>query len=49
MTPSMVAMLGWIIPLPLHMPPIVTISSPIFTAIAMLLETKSVVVMASAH
>mmetsp|Transcript_11775 Transcript_11775/g.25250 ORF Transcript_11775/g.25250 Transcript_11775/m.25250 type:complete len:303 (+) Transcript_11775:438-1346(+) len=47
-TESMVAMLGWIIPEPLHMPPMCTVLPPMFTCRAALLLTRSVVVMATA-
>mmetsp|Transcript_34535 Transcript_34535/g.58013 ORF Transcript_34535/g.58013 Transcript_34535/m.58013 type:complete len:313 (+) Transcript_34535:603-1541(+) len=47
-TPSMVAMLGWIMPDPLAHPPIVISTPPIMTLSAVLLEARSVVVMAVA-
>mmetsp|Transcript_34562 Transcript_34562/g.87399 ORF Transcript_34562/g.87399 Transcript_34562/m.87399 type:complete len:256 (+) Transcript_34562:549-1316(+) len=47
-TPSMVAMLGWIMPEPLHMPPTVTGLPPMLMRSAAALDTRSVVVMAMA-
>ena len=45
---SMVAMLGWIMPLPLEMPPILTVLPPISTSTAASLGMVSVVMMAVA-
>jgi hypothetical protein len=40
-TPSMVAMLGWIMPLPLHMPPTLTGTPPMVTRRAASFDTRS--------